>query len=78
MILPIREKQALAELVQQKGIDVICTNAITGAGMQELKSRLKIMRPKLETAAAKGRIQKPIKTMIVGSRMLGNQHLSTS
>ncbi|NLN65023.1 MAG: ribosome biogenesis GTPase YlqF [Clostridiaceae bacterium] len=56
----------------KKGIDVICTNAITGAGMQELKSRLKkIMRPKLETAAAKGRIQKPIKTMIVGVPNVG-------
>ncbi len=54
------------------GIDVIYTNSITGEGLAELKNRLKtIMRPKLETAASKGRILKPIKTMIVGIPNVG-------
>jgi ribosome biogenesis GTPase A len=54
------------------GIDVIHTNSITGEGIAELKSRLKkIMQPKLESAAAKGRILKPIKTMIVGIPNVG-------
>lgn len=56
----------------EKGIDVIYTNSITGEGIQELKSRLKkIMQPKLETAAAKGRILTPIKTMVVGIPNVG-------
>lgn len=55
-----------------QGIDVIYTNAITGEGLAELKNRLKaIMRPKLETAASKGRILKPIKTMVVGIPNVG-------
>ncbi len=54
------------------GIDVIHTNSITGEGIAELKARLKkIMQPKLENAAAKGRILKPIKTMIVGIPNVG-------
>lgn len=56
----------------RKGIDAIYTNSLTGAGMQELKARLKkIMRPKLETAADKGRKLRPIKTMIVGIPNVG-------
>lgn len=55
-----------------EGIDVIYTNSITGEGLAELKNRLKaIMRPKLESAASKGRILKPIKTMIVGIPNVG-------
>ena len=51
---------------------MIHTNSITGEGIAELKSRLKkIMQPKLENAAAKGRINKPIKTMIVGIPNVG-------
>lgn len=60
------------EWFSQAGIDVIHTNSITGEGIAELKSRLKkIMQPKLENAAAKGRINKPIKTMIVGIPNVG-------
>lgn len=56
----------------RSGIDVIHTNAITGEGLQELKTRMKeIMRPKLEAAAARGRIRKPIKSMVVGIPNVG-------
>ncbi len=68
---PIKNK-LWKEWFGQAGIDVIFTNAITGEGIAELKNRLKkIMQPKLESAAAKGRINKPIKTMIVGIPNVG-------
>lgn len=60
------------EWFNASGTDVILTNSLTGEGIAELKSRLKkIMQPKLENAAAKGRINKPIKTMIVGIPNVG-------
>jgi ribosome biogenesis GTPase A len=60
------------EWFNQEGIEVVQTNSLTGEGIQELKSRLKeIMRPKLEAAAAKGRIRRPIKTMVVGIPNVG-------
>ncbi len=60
------------EWFNQAGIDVIQTNSITGEGIAELKARLKkIMQPKLDNAAARGRILKPIKTMIVGIPNVG-------
>jgi ribosome biogenesis GTPase A len=56
----------------QQGIDVIYTNAITGMGFGELKGKLKqLTRKKLEAAQAKGRIQRPIKTMVVGIPNVG-------
>lgn len=68
---PVKNK-LWKEWFGQTGIDVIFTNAITGEGIAELKNRLKrIMQPKLESAAAKGRINKPIKTMIVGIPNVG-------
>ena len=56
----------------QQGIGVIYTNAITGMGFGELKGKLKqLTRKKLEAAQAKGRIQRPIKTMVVGIPNVG-------
>lgn len=55
-----------------KGIGVIYTNAISGAGLGELKGKLKeLTRSKLESAQARGRIQRPIKTMVVGIPNVG-------
>ncbi len=56
----------------QQGIGVIYTNAITGMGFGGLKGKLKqLTRKKLEAAQAKGRIQRPIKTMVVGIPNVG-------
>ena len=64
------------EWFKQDGIDAICINAITGAGIQKLISRLKkIMQPKLEAAKSKGRRVRPIKTMIVGIPNVGKSAL---
>lgn len=54
------------------GLEVIFTNAITGTGLNELKSKLKdMMKGKIEAAAAKGRISRPVKTMVVGIPNVG-------
>jgi len=67
------EKNALwKDWFRSSGIDVVYTNSITGEGIGELKAKLKkIMRPKLEAAAEKGRILRPIKTMVVGIPNVG-------
>lgn len=64
------------EWFRQEGIDAICINAITGAGIQKLTSRLKkIMQSKLEAAKSRGRRLRPIKTMIVGIPNVGKSAL---
>lgn len=61
-----------AEYFAEKGTDVIYTNAITGAGLNELKNKLKqLTRKKLESAQLRGRLQRPVKTMIVGIPNVG-------
>lgn len=56
----------------KQGISVIYTNAITGMGLGELKGKLKqLTRKKLESAQARGRMQRPIKTMVVGIPNVG-------
>ena len=55
-----------------QGISVIYTNAITGMGLNELKGKLKdLTRSKLESAQARGRMQRPVKTMVVGIPNVG-------
>lgn len=61
-----------AEYFRKKNIEVIYTNAITGMGIDQLKNKLKEMtRVKVESAAAKGRIGRAIKTMVVGIPNVG-------
>jgi len=56
----------------RKGISVIYTNSITGEGLKELKEKLKqLTKKKLESAQARGRIQRPVKTMVVGIPNVG-------
>jgi len=56
----------------KKGISVIYTNAITGEGLRELKEKLKqLTGKKQESARARGRIQRPVKTMVVGIPNVG-------
>lgn len=56
----------------KQGISVIYTNAITGMGLGEIKGKLKqLTRNKLESAQARGRRQRPIKTMVVGIPNVG-------
>ena len=56
----------------KQGISVIYTNAISGMGLGELKGKLKqLTRKKLEAAQARGRLQRPIKTMVVGIPNVG-------
>lgn len=60
------------EYFAKQGISVIYTNAITGMGLGELKGKLKqLTRKKLESAQARGRMQRPIKTMVVGIPNVG-------
>lgn len=64
------------EWFRKNGIDAICINAITGEGIQNLIAQLKkIMEPKLKQAAVKGRILRPIRTMIVGIPNVGKSAL---
>lgn len=54
------------------GIDAIHTNSLTGEGTREFVDRLrKIMEPKIQSAREKGRIFRPIKTMVVGIPNVG-------
>lgn len=61
---------------RKDGIDAICINALTGEGIPVLTAQLKkIMEPKLKMAAEKGRISRPIRTMIVGIPNVGKSAL---
>lgn len=61
---------------RKDSIDAICINAITGEGIPNLIGQIKrIMEPKLRKAAEKGRIQRPIRTMIVGIPNVGKSAL---
>lgn len=67
-----KQNNAWKEYFAKQGIGVIYTNAITGMGFGELKGKLKQMtQKKLDAARAKGRIQRPIKTMVVGIPNVG-------
>lgn len=56
----------------KSGIDVIHVNSLTGEGTKELISKLKkIMELKTKNAKEKGRILRPIKTMVVGIPNVG-------
>lgn len=56
----------------KKGIEVIYTNSLTGMGLGELKAKLKqITQKKLESAQARGRMNRPIKTMVIGIPNVG-------
>jgi ribosome biogenesis GTPase A len=64
--------KAWSDYFTNKGMGVIYTNAITGTGLGELKARLKqLTQKKLESAQARGRLQRPIKTMVVGIPNVG-------
>lgn len=55
-----------------QGISVIFTNAITGLGLGELKEKLRqLTHSKLESAQARGRLRRPVKTMVVGIPNVG-------
>ncbi len=57
---------------KNRGAGVIYTNSLTGTGLNELKGRLKsLTKGKLASAQAKGRIARPIKTMVVGIPNVG-------
>lgn len=68
---PVRNN-AWRDYFAEQGISVIYTNAITGMGLRELKGKLKeLTRKKLESAQARGRMQRPVKTMVVGIPNVG-------
>lgn len=57
---------------KSQGMGVIYTNSLTGTGLGELKSRLKsLTEDKLERALNKGRLGRPVKTMVVGIPNVG-------
>ncbi|NLW01765.1 MAG: ribosome biogenesis GTPase YlqF [Clostridiaceae bacterium] len=61
-----------AQYFIKSNTEVIYTNAITGAGMEQLKDKLKeLTRRKTESAAARGRIGRAVKTMVVGIPNVG-------
>jgi ribosome biogenesis GTPase A len=60
------------EWSESNGINAVYVNSLTGEGIKELKVKIKaIMKPKLEAAANRGRIRRPIKTMVVGVPNVG-------
>ena len=64
--------KAWSDYFISKGMGVIYTNALTGTGLGELKGKLKqLTQKKLESAQARGRLQRPIKTMVVGVPNVG-------
>lgn len=66
------KNKAWSDYFVQQGMGVIYTNSITGLGFGELKGKLKqLTRKKLESAQARGRMQRPIKTMVVGIPNVG-------
>ncbi len=55
-----------------QGIEVIYTNALSGAGLKEIHKRLRALTAsKLESAMRRGRLQRPIRTMVVGIPNVG-------
>jgi len=61
-----------AQYFRKSNIEVIYTNAITGAGMDQLKIKLKeLTRHKIESAAARGRTGRAVRTMVVGIPNVG-------
>lgn len=71
-----RKTERWVEYFNQNGIDTVCINALTGEGIPALVVQLKkMMEPKLRKAAEKGRIQRPIRTMIVGIPNVGKSAL---
>ncbi|MDD2235389.1 MAG: ribosome biogenesis GTPase YlqF [Desulfitobacteriaceae bacterium] len=57
---------------KSKGITVLFSDSIKGTGLNQLKDNLKLlMRDKLERDKQKGRIFRPIRTMIVGIPNVG-------
>ncbi|NLY19231.1 MAG: ribosome biogenesis GTPase YlqF [Clostridiaceae bacterium] len=61
-----------SDWLKKRGIDAIHTNSLTGEGTKELINKLKkIMEQKIQNAKEKGRILRPIKTMVVGIPNVG-------
>jgi len=71
------EKNSMwVERFRRYGIDAICINSLTGEGIPNLVRQIKkIMEPKLQKAAEKGLIQRPVRTMIVGIPNVGKSAL---
>lgn len=60
------------EWSELNGIDAVNVNSITGEGIKELKLKIMaVMKPKIEAAESKGRIRRPVRTMVVGVPNVG-------
>ncbi len=57
---------------RKEGIRVVYTNALSGSGLKEIHKQLKeLTQTKLESAMRRGRLQRPIRTMVVGIPNVG-------
>jgi len=57
---------------KKQGITVIYTNALSGMGLKEIHKELRLLtKTKLESALRRGRLQRPIKTLVVGIPNVG-------
>lgn len=55
-----------------QGLDVIYTNALSGSGLKDIYKQLRTLtQTKLESALRRGRLQRPIRTMVVGIPNVG-------
>ena len=55
-----------------QGLQVIYTNALSGSGLKEIHKQLRALtQTKLESAMRRGRLQRPIRTMVVGIPNVG-------
>lgn len=70
------ENQKWVKYFRQQGITAVLTNANTGIGMKELLAKIEeLMKEEMERQAARGRVGKTIKVMVLGIPNVGKSSL---
>jgi len=70
------ENQKWVKYFKQQGVPVVLTNANTGIGMKELLVKIEeLMKEEMERQAARGRVGKTIKVIVVGIPNVGKSSL---
>ena len=70
------ENEKWVKYFKAQELPVVLTNLINGKGLKELLSKIEeIMKPELEKQAARGRVGKPIRVMILGIPNVGKSSL---
>lgn len=70
------ENQKWVKYFKQQGIPAVLTNANTGIGMKELLAKIEeLMKEEMERQAARGRVGKSIRVMVLGIPNVGKSSL---